>query len=310
MKKVFLALAVIGALASCDKNDSIIDDNQLMDVDLKSTVESVVTTEAQLDDVAEAADYEVDLFTSFEATMEAVSVEQTGSSLKSGDTQIQNRIRERYKLGRCPNIQIINENGEWPRTITLDYGDGTELNNGRVISGIIEIVMTGPRYVNGNTRTVTFINFSVDTIGIAGTIVKTFLIDELKVNIVRDLTFTLPDGTTIDRDAERSRVWVKGINTPFDHSDDVFEITGFVNCEDSDGNVYRREITNRLIRKGGCRFIVAGEVTLSKNGVHFATINYGNGECDNLAMMHTANGKKQFEIGKRIRERRQEGIQQ
>ena len=305
MKKALLGLAVLAALTSCDKNDNIIDDMPMADVDLNMTTESVVTTEAQLDDVAEAAEYEVDLFSGTDSAAEEVIAEQAGTTLKSGSTETQNRFRERYKWGQCPDIHIVKEEGGWPRTITLNYGERTELANGRIISGIIEIVQTGPRRENGSTRTVTFEAFSVDAIGVAGTSVKTFLIDDLKVDIVRDLTFTLEDETTIDRDAERTRTWVEGLDTPLNHLDDVFEITGFVNCEDSDGDVYRRDITNPLIKKGGCRFIVAGEVSLSKNGIEFATINYGDGECDKIATMTTAEGSKEFEIGKRIRERRQ-----
>jgi len=304
MKKVFLSLAVIAALTACDKNDSIIDDMPIAEVDLKSTTESVVTTEASLDDVAEAAEYEVDLFTGTDDTAEAIAMEQSGVSLKAGGDDAQNRYRWRYRFGKCPDIHIVKEEGGWPRTITLNYGEGTELENGRIIAGIIEIFQTAPRRENG-IRTVTFNEFSIDGVGIAGTSVKTFNVDELTVTIERDLTFTLEDGTTIEREAERKRVWTEGVETPFDHSDDIFEITGFVNCEDSDGNVYRREITSPLIKKGGCRWIVAGEVTLSKNGVVFATINYGDMECDRVATMTTAEGSKEFKIGERKREKRQ-----
>ncbi|MCG8580835.1 MAG: hypothetical protein MI866_13010, partial [Bacteroidales bacterium] len=274
MKKVLLSLAVVAALTACDKNDNIVEDLPISDVDLKSTTESVVTTEASLDDIAEAAEYEVDLFTGTDDTAEQMAAEQAEPTLKAGGdgTDSQKRYRLRYKWGKCPDIHIVKEEGGWPRTITLNYGEGTELENGRVIAGIIEIYQTAARRNNG-VRTVTFNEFSVDGVGVAGTSVKTFDATALTINVVRDLTFTLEDGTTIDRDAERLISWTEGMDTPFDHSDDIFEITGFVNCEDSDGNVYRRDITSPLIKKGGCRWIVAGEVSLSKNGVEFATIN-------------------------------------
>lgn len=306
MKKVLLSLAVIAALSACDKNDQLIEDMPLADIELKSTTESVVTTEASLDDLAEAAEYEVDLFTGTDEAMTTIAAEQDGIELKAGGEGHMSRYRDRYKWGKCPDIHIVKEEGGWPRTITLNYGESTELENGRVISGIIEIYQTASRRVNGATRTVTFKEFSVDAVGIAGTSTKTFKKDEFKVDIVRDLTFTLEDGTTIHRDAVRVRTWTQGMDTPLDHTDDIFEITGSVTCVDSDENEYSRLITTPLIKKGGCRYIVAGEVTLSKNGVDFATINYGDGECDNMATMTTAEGSKEIEIGKRKRERRQE----
>ncbi|WP_439182089.1 hypothetical protein [Carboxylicivirga taeanensis] len=306
MKKVWVSLAIVAALAACDKNDSIINEMPMAEVDLKSTTESVVTTEAALDDVTEATEFEVDLYTGTDdAALSALAVEGD-LELKAGGEPNHHRFRERYKSGICPNILIEDEGGDWPRTIKLDYGDGIELANGRIISGIIIIVQTDSRLVNGATRTITFQDFTIDGIGISGTIVKTFLIDEQKVTIVRDLTFTLEDGTTIDHYAECERVWSAGMNTPLDPSDDVFEITGNVDCSDSDGNMYRRQITNRLMKRGGCRYIVAGEVELEKNGVQFAKINYGSGQCDNIATMTSAEGQKQFTIGNCVRERRQE----
>lgn len=300
MKKVFLSFAIVAALASCNKNDSLIEDMPLAEVDLNVTTESVITTEAQLDDVAEAMEYEVDLYTGTDEAIDAVEAEMSGVALKSGSS-VQNNYRARYMWGNCPDIHIVKEEGGWPRTITLNYGEETELANGRIIAGIIEIVQTAPRRENGSMRTVTFDGFSVDTIGMDGTSVKTFLRDEYTVEIVRDLTFTLPDGTTIDRYAERKRIWTEGMDTPLNHWDDIIEITGFVTCEDSDGNSYKRVITTPLIKKGGCRFIVAGEVTLSKNGVEFGTINYGDMECDRIATMTTAKGSKEFVIGQRKR---------
>ncbi|MCU4174061.1 hypothetical protein [Carboxylicivirga sp. N1Y90] len=301
---VTIGIAVLVALTACNKNDNLLPEDQLNEVDLKTTTESVIVTEASLDDVTEAADYEVDLFTGSDIEVASAAFEASDLELKAGD---QHKYRNRYRWGKCPDIHIVKEEGGYPRTITLNYGEGTELTNGRVIAGIIEIVMSGPRRENGATRTVTFIDFSVDDVAIAGTSIKTFLKDEYKVNIVRDMSFTLPeDGTVIERTAEKTRTWVAGMDTPFDHSDDVINITGYTNCEDSDGNSYNREITTALVKNGECRYIVAGEITLTKNGVEFGVINYGDGKCDNIATLTTAEGTKEFEIGKRHRQRKQD----
>ncbi|WP_430812375.1 MULTISPECIES: hypothetical protein [unclassified Carboxylicivirga] len=305
MKKVLFALALIAGMTACDKNDNMIDENLLPELDLKSTTESVVTTEAKLDDVAEAAAYEVELFTGSDEAVTGLFSNQTEYELKSGSGPNHHRYRERYKLNQCPDVQIDYGEEGWPRTITLDYGESTELANGRIISGIIQIVQTAPRTENGATCTITFIDFSVDGVSIEGIIVKTFLIDEQKVVITRDLTFTLEDGTVIERDCECTRVWVEGMGTALNHLDDVFEITGSMSCEDSDGNMYQRQIRNRLVKRGDCRYIVAGEVAFMKNGVEFAKINYGNGTCDNQAWMNSAEGGHRFTIGNCVRERRQ-----
>lgn len=309
MKRVFLGAAVsmLVIFTACNKEEGITPEVDYMDPDMSVTVESVVTTEASADDVMEAADYEVDLFSGSVEAYTSMTVEVSADGLKADG--LRNRYKYRYRWQKCPLITIESAEGGFPKTIILDYGESTELENGRIIKGIVQIVLSDSPRVDGATRTVTFQDFSIDEVGITGTNVKTFNGDnqtERIVNISRDMLFTFTDGTTLARTAEKTRTWIAGLDTPLDHMDDVMEITGYTNCEDSDGNIYRREITNALVKRGDCRFIVSGEVTLTKNGAAFATIDYGNGECDRIAVMTTSEGAKEIEIGKRIRERRQQ----
>jgi len=308
MKKVFLGAAVslLAIFTACNKEEGVTPEVDYMDPDMSVTVESIVTTEASADDVMEAADYEVDLFSGSAETYTSITAEVSGESLKTEG--LRNRYKYRYRWQKCPLITIESAEGGFPKTITLDYGESTELENGRIIKGIIQIVLSDSPRVDGATRTVTFQDFSIDEVGISGTNVKTFNGDnqtERIVNINREMVFTFTDGTTLTRTAEKTRTWTAGLDTPLDHSDDVLEITGFTNCIDSDENTYRREITKALVKRGDCRFIVSGEVTISKNGAVFATIDYGNGECDRLATMTTSEGTKEIEIGKRKREKKQ-----
>ena len=305
MKKSILAtaMAALAIMTACNKND---DNMDYTDPKLSVTVESVVTTEAALDDVVEETEYEVDLYSGSDATFAAMSEMTASSELKSASSG--NLFKYRYRWQKCPDIHIVSENGSFPKTITLNYGESTELENGRVLSGIIQIVVSASPRTDGATRTVTFQDFSIDSIGIAGTSVKTFhgdRVTERQVTIERNLQFTFKDGTTRTCEAEKTRNWVAGLDTPLDPTDDVIEITGYANCEDSEGNTYRKEITKNLVKRGDCRFIVAGEVTFSKNGAIFATIDYGNGACDRIATITTAAGTKNIEIGKRIWIRRQ-----
>ncbi len=304
MKKVIFSFALGMALlfSACNKED-VTPGTEFTTPGFNVTAESIVTADAAIDDVMEAADYEVDLLTGNESSVSAImAVDQSADELKSGT--LWTLLKERYRLRKCPDIRIVSEDGGFPKTITLDYGDSTELANGRVISGIIEIVISAAYRVDGATRTVSYLDFKVDSIGISGTNVTTFLGDRTTQRVVelkRDMVFTLPDGTVLERTAEYTRTWVEGLETPLYYGDDVIEVTGFANCEDSDGNVYRKEITENLVKNGMCRFIVSGEVSMTANGEVFATLNYGDGTCDNVATLTTADGVKEIIIGKRVR---------
>jgi len=306
MKKSLFVVtaALLIVFTACNKNENLVPEQIISDVDLTMTTKSVVTTDASIEDVVEATEYEVELYSGTSEMISLVDVNIDAPELKFGRRD--NPFRYRYRNGVCPDVNVDSENGSFPKTITLDYGDETELNNGRIISGIIEIVISAPRTVSGATRTITFDSFTVDSLSIDGEIVKTFELDEYTISITRDLTFTLADGTIITMVGERTKIWVEGMDTPFNHEDDIFEITGYSLISDSDGNDFKKEITIPLIKTGDCRYIVSGEVTLSQNEVVFAVIDYGDGTCDNIATYTTEDGTVEFIIGQKVRDKQKQ----
>jgi hypothetical protein len=196
----------------------------------------------------------------------------------------------RYKKNQCPNVSIDSTDSGYPVTITLDYGNSTELENGTILSGIIEIVITGPKNTSGTKRTVTYKGYLVDTIQVDGVVVQVFNGAKGKKGISEtesDLTFTFADGSVIERTAERQIEWISGLDTPKDHADDVFQITGKVEVTDQTNEVYSKLIVEPLVKTGDCRHFVSGIVTLSINGVVISELNYGDGTCDNLVTLTT-----------------------
>jgi hypothetical protein len=289
MKKLFLGFVAILSIAffSCNKDKANL---------ISSEDEAIVSNDAAIEAVVESADYEVDLYS---GSTESISI--AGSLLKSSNDL---PFGGRYHLGQAPNVTVEWTNGSYPVTITLNYGDGVELANGSVIKGSIVIVVSAAPRTNGAVRTVTFNNFYIDSINIAGTRTITFTTDLGNIptcSIVGDITITFEDGTTIERNTEKTRAFIEGYNTPGDYSDDKFQITGFTNSVSSEGYTFSATIVEPLIRLGTCRYIVQGVVSLSKNDGVFAELNYGDGTCDDIATI-TKNGEtRQITLGKRHR---------
>jgi hypothetical protein len=82
-------------------------------------------------------------------------------------------------------------------------------------------------------------------------------------------------------------MWQEGMETLDDQSDDIIQIEGVVEATNSNNDTYKKEIVDPLIRLGDCRFIVDGTVEMSLNDVVFATLDYGNGDCNAVAIMTT-----------------------
>ena len=283
MKKMIvfsLILTVALLYFACDKEDTLTKEA------LTEAVEKISTTETTVEDVMEEATYEVDLFSSAHNLLGEYMA--NNNQWPAGYLNSQNAFGRRYRFQQCPEVTLVTEPGGFPKTITLNYGDSTTLNNGRVLSGIIEIYITAPLFEDGSSRTVTYIDFAMDTIGISGTNVHVFAGDnqtERIFTVTGTLVFSFPNGRSILRESELVREWLSGLETEFNPLDDSIIITGTITLTHSDGDIFVKEIVDPLMRVGECRWIVLGSVEFFKNDVSVLHLDYGNGECDRIATL-------------------------
>jgi hypothetical protein len=299
MNKIFLLFLIVTGLTmfSCSKSES-----GFQTAVLKTPVDQLVARDGNVDNFVEAADYEADLFSMGEAILSA-------NYTKSAAIGMNNRFhdmflhylnfRMRYRNGNGPDITLKTTNGKFPKTIILDYGDSTALANGLVLSGMITIYLSGPDTVTGNTRTITYDNFSNGYAALSGTSSKTRLRNSAQkvFTISSNLTITFSDSTSMNRTGEKNITWVSGAGTPFNPADDIMEITGMIQVTDRKGNDYLENITTSLVKTGECRYITQGIIEFKTSAGKFATLDYGNGECDNIAALTTSNGTKEITLG-------------
>ena len=175
------------------------------------------------------------------------------------------------------------------KTITFNnFTNGNSLN-GHVKNGVMIIRVTGGPLQAQFERTITFQNFTVDGIKIEGEkrVVKTAEYQYTVTLTGGKVTFE--DGTTYTREFTRTRTWAEGYNTIGNIADDVYTVTGTSTGVNRKGYTYTHTITNPLMIKVACRWIVSGTIEMNVNN-NTAILDYGNGECDNIATM-TKDGK-------------------
>jgi len=288
-KRIVLITAVAAAfLFGCEKN--LTNDINL----LSEEEEAVILEDAASDNVIEAMDYEIDYYTSSQDIIAGINLNKKSAQWR----------RWRYVNGEGPAVTVDPTGRAYPKTITVDYGDGIELVNGRIISGKIVIEVSARPLTDGATREISYVNFYVDSVFIEGGATRTFMGTDSTERIfsnVSDLTLTFPDNTVLKRYSERTRTLVEGFETLFLHSDDVISITGFVEYEASNGATFSKTITDPLIKTGACRFIIQGTVFFTHNGEDFAELDYGDGTCDDVATITKDGETRQITIGKRLR---------
>ena len=102
---------------------------------------------------------------------------------------------------------------------------------------------------------------------------------------VKDAQIIKPSGAVVSWSSERTRKQIEGINTPFLRSDDKFELTGYSFGTNASNKPYKLTILNPLLVSFACPYIQKGSIKLERTGKKDAMIEYGNGECDDKAML-------------------------
>ncbi len=209
------------------------------------------------------------------------------------DYQVDEAIETRGGGGNCPTVTADPDFQTYPRTVTIDFGDGCEGPNGRIRKGKIVVEVTGEIITAGTSRTATFVDFFIDDAQIEGTrtILNEGFDDDGNVTFSRTVTggkVTFPNGDVATWEADHLLTQTEGGNT-ITFFDNVFEITGSSNGVNRNGNAYTLEITDPLVKKSLCPWIVSGQAELNVMNKS-VMINYGNGICDRKAILTLPNG--------------------
>jgi hypothetical protein len=206
----------------------------------------------------------------------------------------------------CPVVTIDHPTDtKWPKTITIDYGAGCTGFYENTRSGKIIIVVTGPRLTQGSKKTVTFDNYFFNGIKVEGTkvIENIGYNDNQHLVIAVTLTggkLTLPDGKTIERTFERHREWIAGLLTRTIWDDECL-VTGTTTGISIKGVAYTNTIVTALHWKRVCKFIVSGVVKIEREGLETIELNYGEGECDAVAIISKGGESKEVILRHRHR---------
>ena len=272
--------ALITAFASCTKNSIPFEESTLVLVDDNTL------SEVAFDDVFNTVDNATIMFE---------------NALPKGD------LKSGTILGdSCPVVTVTNPGtGTWPKTITIDYGEGCEGFHGSTRSGRIIVTITERRNVLNATRTVTFDNYYFNGIKVEGT----KEVKNIGLNTNQNMVFlvtltggklTLENGRTIEREFEHEREWIAGWLTK-NIWDDECLITGSATGRNINGVSYRNTITSALHWKRVCEFFTSGVILFERDGFDQAELDYGTGECDAFATLKRGDQTKQITLRHRHR---------
>jgi hypothetical protein len=216
------------------------------------------------------------------------------SSLKSG--QISTMSKEQVLGGTgtlgCAIYSFDNNvPGEYPKTLSLDFGTGCTSADGISRSGKITYLLSGPIVSPGTTCTVTLTNYVVNGYGIQGQYTITNNSNEtvgvsINTQVVNGI-ITYPNTTNYHYSHNKTYIQTAGMSTVFDISDDVWSLSGTSSFASSEGNsiVFTASPNTPLVRAVTCHNISKGIVSFVYDQSVNGTIDFGDGTCDNLAAL-------------------------
>jgi hypothetical protein len=190
-----------------------------------------------------------------------------------------------YFLGDCPTVTY--DKTSTPKVMTIDFGKACTGKDGKIRSG--KIIVTSTSFDNIKLeRTKTFENFVVDGKKIEGSIGKTITIDRedhSRVAVTKEnVSVTFPDnGGKAQRKAEMTREYkLNSIGNIFDN---VITSWGKVEFTRISGTKVTKTIneSDPLVFKISCHRLVSGTVNFTTSDNRSWSVDYGDGECDNLA---------------------------
>lgn len=267
-------------LVACEKNTDPLNTEDL------NLADDDAVTEAIFDDIFSTADNAMQIVETFMLK----NAEAKGNVVVVSDS--------------CPavTVDLIDEGH---RIITIDFGDGCTGLWDQTRAGRIIITVDGFRRVTGSNRTITFDEYYFNGIKVEGTKVTENMGENDYGNVVFGSTLsggklTFPDETVVSREFYREREWVAGYDT-WNIWDDECLVTGYASGTTYRGVAYENTIKSALHWKRVCRFFVSGIIEINREGTEPFELDYGDGECDALAILRRGEEEKEITLSFRHR---------
>ncbi|MFD0993751.1 hypothetical protein [Tenacibaculum geojense] len=255
-------LSIVGTmlLVACSDNGENLSSDELSNQEIQNSILTDDIT-SDIDNVLEEDDYDYNLL---------------------------GRSTSTSSISDCVTRTVV-ENAN-SKTITLDFGDSCMSHWGREFSGIIiiEYVQTSEGY----SKTISFENFMIEGNAIQGgkSVVKVRENENgnREATHTVDITVIFENGASVTKTGTRVREMIAGADTR-ERGDDVYSISGNWQYTNVLGTVFTGNIVENLRREFACRFIVSGVTEITKNGVIYS-LDFGDGSCDNSAILSNENG--------------------
>lgn len=216
------------------------------------------------------------------------------SDMCMGDDGFKQSVADTVFKDQC--VTALLDTTVHPKKLIIDFGPANCLcSDNRYRRGKIIVSFTGGYFDEETVITHTFDNYYVNDNKVMGS--------RTTVNKGRNTSGKMywdvyvngtvekaNNGGTTTWNSTRTRTWIIGEGEP--QSNWEFEISGSATGCCSDGYIYSCIITQNLLKKSSCKWMVSGKLEILPKGYSQIELDYGNGTADNIVTV-TINGSTQ-----------------
>ncbi len=235
-----------------------------------------------------------------EATASDVSSARFGGHLLQGGMMVSGSHLF-FGTGFPPCATVSVDSDEFPKTITIDYSEGCTGRMGLEKKGVVTIYMHDTIINEGAYYIVTIENLTMGHREISKT--ATFTNDGLNENDNWVISFESFSTTTfekqgeefiIERDFSGMREWLSGFDTP-EVTDDLLLLSRSGSITVNGDLKFSKTTVDPLMIDRTCTWPLSGIVEITRAD-ELMTIDYGTGECDNIALVTKDGESEEIEL--------------
>lgn len=284
-----LAIFAAISLSSCKKDNQ--GNNSLQDDDISPAVEAAQNNDAassQFEDV-------LNITQSVTADDAGEDIALGTQSAVMGGTDSDNGFPPE---SRCFTVNVIPKiKGEWPKTVTINFGDGCKGKDGKVRKGKIVSIYTKAAFMPGSVVSTTFVGYQVDSLSISGTHkvtnTSTAKRGSFHIEVINGKVTNNNTGFWREHESDREFTQLDGWFSVLNPLKNGYKITGTTHGINSNGRTWKTQTERPLLRKFDCMWISKGVLDVWRNGNSTAaTLDYGDGTCDDQAVLTFKNKTK------------------